>query len=101
MSAIAVNPMAAPIRTLLMNGSRIASLKGDRVYSNRAVNRQAESIKQPSPAASMRYSGQCLRAAVHMTIRAEALQPHQGYASARVKSINARLCRFLTDFTSV
>src|SRR5215470_13161227 len=66
MIAIAVNPMATPINALRRNGSRIVFLTGDPGYSINAVNKQAESMKHPRPVASIRNSGQCLRAAVHI-----------------------------------
>src|SRR5438128_779514 len=50
--------MAIPIRTRRTNGFSIISLTGDMGCSSSTPNAQAASMKMPSPAASIRYSGQ-------------------------------------------
>jgi hypothetical protein len=55
--AIAVSPIATPIKNLRMNGSAIACRMGEAGCSNSVVNTAAEIMNRPKPAASIKYSG--------------------------------------------
>src|SRR6266496_1834571 len=59
MMATAVVPIAIPIRTRLRKGSGSACRTGESGCSSNATNKQAEIMKRPSSAPSIRYSGQC------------------------------------------
>src|ERR1044071_5464888 len=53
-----VNPIESPISRRLSKVELMACRTGDDGFSYNAPNRQAETIKKPRPAASIRYSGQ-------------------------------------------
>jgi len=63
MGLTAVDPIATPMSTRRAKGSAIARCTGDCGHSSNVPNRPAETMNSPSPAASMRYSGQCVRSA--------------------------------------
>src|SRR5215472_5108266 len=61
--AIDVSPMESPISRRRSKVEPIACRTGDAGFSYSAPNRQAETIKKPRPAASIKYSGQWSRRA--------------------------------------
>src|SRR5262245_28322795 len=56
---MAVNPMAIPVRTRLKTGLGRTWCSREPGYSRRATTVQAETMKIPNSAASIKYSGQC------------------------------------------
>src|SRR5438876_12393498 len=56
----AVRPIAMPVSTRRNRGSPTLCRTGDAGCQRKTVNAQAESMKAPNSAASIRYSGQCL-----------------------------------------
>src|SRR5262245_37592528 len=63
MIPMAVSPIASPMGILRKKGSGTVCRTGELGCSSSVTNRHAESMKSPSPMASMRYSGQCCRSA--------------------------------------
>src|SRR5581483_3977880 len=74
MMAISVPAMAKPNITRRIVGVAIAFTTGDAGSSSSAPKAQAENMNRPSPAASIRYSGQCARSAAVDPVRAEPLR---------------------------
>src|SRR5712692_4454882 len=64
MSAMAVRPIATPIKARRRSGLAIAWCSGAPGCSNRITQIPATTMNTPSPAASIRYSGQCWRSTV-------------------------------------
>src|SRR5215831_5530483 len=63
MSAMAVRPIATPIKARRRLGLAIASCSGAPGCSDSITQIPAITMNTPSPAASIRYSGQCWRSA--------------------------------------
>src|SRR6266567_9578053 len=63
MIAIAVRPIATPIKTRRRSGLAIARCSGELGCSKSITNTPALTMNTPSPAASIRYSGQCWQSA--------------------------------------
>src|SRR6266849_447681 len=59
MSAMAVRPIATPIKARRRSGLAIAWCSGDPGCSSSITQSPATTMNTPSPAASIRYSGQC------------------------------------------
>src|SRR6266704_2867365 len=66
MIAIAVMPIATPIKTRRRSGLAIARCSGEPGCSKSITNTPALTMNAPSPAASIRYSGQCWRSAARV-----------------------------------
>src|SRR6266568_1288769 len=66
MIAIAVMPIATPIKTRRRSGLAIARCSGELGCSKSITNTPALTMNAPSPAASIRYSGQCWRSAARV-----------------------------------
>src|SRR5439155_17991732 len=64
MSAMAVRPIATPIKARRRSGLAIAWCSGAPGCSNSITQIPATPMNTPSPAASIRYSGQCWRSTV-------------------------------------
>src|ERR1700760_3938396 len=78
MIAIAVAPIAAPIRTRRRVASGIAATTGDCGWKSSTPKAHAEIMKNPKPTASIRYSGQCSLNVFSMTLDASAGLNHLG-----------------------
>src|SRR5271165_7091416 len=64
MSAMAVRPIATPIKARRRSGLAIAWCSGALGCSNSITQIPAITMNMPRPAASIRYSGQCWRSTV-------------------------------------
>ena len=80
MIATAVKAIARPIRTRLVTWLSTVCSTGETGWYSSTVKAQAESMKSPSPAASIRHSGQCPRSAPRIApMRLRRAGPRPGF----------------------